>query len=222
VGRDIELQTSRRIDWRFLLPNPHLRRVAYLGPDGGTLPVALNQFSDSLTIISPPYQAVVAQNNHSSFELVVLHSPSLADLERANSLLMAGGYLYWEIDRTKRLTSLREITKRGSWVHSRQNSTWKERLGLRHFQDYVVSLERLGFCNIQVSWHRPNFEACLEIIPLDDPLALGYVFSRRPGNLAGQIKFATGRFLMKTNLLARLVPCLSVVACKRLASTESV
>ena len=38
---DQDLQLSRRLDWRFLLPNPHLGRVGYLGPSGGTLPRAL-------------------------------------------------------------------------------------------------------------------------------------------------------------------------------------
>jgi hypothetical protein len=201
ASRDSKLQISRRIDWRLLLPDPNLRRVAYLGPYGGALPAALNQFSDLLTIISPLGQPVYRQNDHSRFELVVLHSPDLADLDRASTFILPGGYLYWEIDRTK---------------------TWKERRRLRHFWDYAARVERLGFCNIQVSWHRPNFESCREIIPLNNPLALGYVFSRRPGNLAGHMKLAIGRYLMKTGLLARLVPCLSVVACKRLASTEAV
>ena len=100
-------------------------------------------------------------------------------------------------------------------VYLDRRHTWKEHWRLHHFRDYVARLERLGFHNIHVSWHRPNFESCLEIIPLNVPLALGYVFTRRPGNLVGQIKLATGRYLMKTHLLARLVPCLSVVACKR-------
>jgi len=200
-SRDSRLQTSRRIDWRFLLPFPKLRRVAYLGPEGGALLLSVKQFSGSLTIISSSDPANYASENHSSFELVVLHSPSVADLDKAKTFVMPGGYLYWEIDRRQ---------------------TWKGHRLLRHFRHYVVHLERLGFCNIQVNWHRPNFELCLEIIPLDDPLALGYVFSRRPSNLLGQIKLATGRYLVKTHLFARLVPCLSVVACKGLASTEAV
>lgn len=216
AGRDSKLRASRRIDWRFLLPNAQLGRVAYLGPNGGTLPAALQQFSDSLTIISA-CPVGYAKSKYSNFELVVLRSESLADIESAITLLQPGGCLYLEIDRTEWSRYWREIVRRGSRVDSMQNSIWKEHLGLRHFQDYVVSLERLGFCNVQVNWHRPTFEACLEIIPLDDPLALEYVFSRPAGNLAGQIKLAIGRYLMKTGLLARLIPCLSIVAYKRLA-----
>ena len=48
-----DLETSRRLAWRFLLPNPHLGRVAYLGPASGTLPRALREFCDSLTTIAP-------------------------------------------------------------------------------------------------------------------------------------------------------------------------
>ncbi len=201
AGRDHKLLTSRRIDWRFLLPNTDLRRVAYLGPDGGALLVALKQFSSSLTILSSSDHTNYASENCSTFELVVLHSPSLEDLDKAKTFVMPGGYLYWEIDRRQ---------------------TWKEHRRFRHFRDYVARLDRLGFHNIHVSWHRPNFESCLEIIPLNVPLALGYVFTRRPGNLVDYIKLAAGRYLMATRLLDRLVPCLSVVACKRLKSTEAV
>ena len=37
LDADALLQASRRVDWRFLLPDPNLGRVAYLGPRRGAL-----------------------------------------------------------------------------------------------------------------------------------------------------------------------------------------
>ncbi len=190
TGRDSRLQASRRIDWRFLLPDPRLGRVAYCGPAKSSLAIALQQFSAGLTIFPLDRSAPV---DPFGFEQIVVHSSNLADVDRANQLLLPGGYLYWEIDRTKGL------------------------VGLRHFRHYVNHLEQRGFGDIHVHWHRPNFEACLEIIPLDQPSALRYVFARPAGNLAGQLQMVAGRMLLKTALFARMVPCFSLVACKGLA-----
>lgn len=199
VERDGQLQASRRIDWRFLLPRSQLHKVAYLGPDDGLLLQALKQFSESLIVISPPYYTLSVPSNDSDFNLAVLQSSSLADLGCVTSVLNDNGRLYWEICRTN----------------------WQERLRLRHFRDYIAALEHLGFYATQVNWHRPDFDSCLEIIPLDNPTALGYVFSRRPDDMAGQIKLATARSLSQLRLLPRLVPCLSIIARKGLETVES-
>jgi hypothetical protein len=214
---DQVLQISRRIDWRFLLPEPYLRRVAYLGPDNGTLSTALRHFCDSLEIISPSSEAAQAPAKQSGFDLVVLRWRRLADLERACALLVAGGYLYWEIDRPRlsEVTSLHVITKRKAVDRSLQNlkkrkNRWRRSLGLVRY--CVGVLERLGFGEIEAHWHRPNFERCLEIIPLHDRPALDYVFSRPRGDLANRLKLTSGRYVMKTGLLSRLVPCFSLIA----------
>jgi len=216
ASRDNKLQNARRIDWRFLLPNPHLGRVGYWGPSHGGLATVLNQFSDSLTLIAPPYQPTQAADANVNFEQVVLHSSNLADLNKASTLLMPGGYLYWEIDRTVRFRSLSQLIKRKERLAASGDSNWKAHWGPPHFRDYVSAVAQLGFCDIQVSWHRPNFETCLEIIPLDDPVALNYVFSRSASNLASQAQLLAGRYLMKARLFARLVPCFSIVASKDL------
>ncbi|MCX6044534.1 MAG: hypothetical protein NT075_05425 [Chloroflexi bacterium] len=194
AGRDGQLQASRRIDWRFLLPDPRLGRVAYRGPAKGSLVSALQQFSTTLTLFPLAGPNVAGPSGQPGFERVVLHSPNVADLDRAAAVLMPGGYLYWEIDRTKKL------------------------VGLHHFRHYVSALARRGFTDIHVHWHRPNFEGCLELIPLDQPSALNYVFARVAGTRSGQLQMAVGRILLKTTLLARLVPCFSLVACKGPAS----
>lgn len=230
---DHELQLARRIDWRFLLPEPYLRRVAYLGPEPGTLPAALKHFSESLRIN--------AVEKSGSFDLVVLCLREAFSLAKADALLVPGGFLYWEMKPLEWAASWRHFKKRIPRLLARSLSgafngsemEWaaeepKESnlatvpppkgLRLRQnvlslFHDQVAALERLGFCDIQMHWQRPNFEACLEIIPMNDA-ALEYAFSRPRSDLASQLKFAAGRVMMQTGLLVHLTPCFSLIARK--------
>jgi hypothetical protein len=192
VGRDKELQLSRRLDWRFLLPDPRLRQLAYLGPEKGSLLQALQYFSDPSLIISWSDLSDYRPEVHSGFDLVIMHTPEPASLDKTHSIIRDGGYLYWEIERTN------------------LNQPWH----LQHFKDYVTPLASLGFDDIRVSWHRPDFDSCLEIIPLDKKVALRYVFTRHKGDLAGKIQVIAGKFLMKTDLLSRTATCISLVARK--------
>jgi hypothetical protein len=51
---DAALGVVRRIDWRFLLPDPTLSQVAHIGPAQTTLLESLRLFSESLTVIGMP------------------------------------------------------------------------------------------------------------------------------------------------------------------------
>ncbi len=231
---DHELQLARRIDWRFLLPEPYLRRVVYLGPETGNLPAALKHFSESLRIN--------AVEKNGSFDLVVLRLREASSLAKADALLAPGGFLYWEMQPLEWAASLQNIIKRiprflprslsgvfyGSeteWAAADAKgndlATAPHKKGLRLqqnvlelFRDHVAALERLGFGDIQMHWQRPNFEACLEIIPMNDSAALDYVFSRPRSDWASRLKFAAGRMMMQTGLLAHLTPCFSLIARK--------
>ncbi len=227
---DQDLQLARRIDWRFLLPEPYLRRVAYFGHEPAALPSALTHFSESLRINS------VAESG--SFDLVVLHLIEASSLPKAHKLLVPGGFLYWEMKPIEWAASLRVIAKRSLrplWaaVEARgydlatlplfstkaTNENWGKGAGLQQnvlnlFHDHVVALEQLGFADIQMHWQRPNFETCLEIIPMNGPAALDYAFSRPRSDLASRLKFAAGRVMMQTGLLAHLTPCFSLIARK--------
>ena len=204
-----DLETSRRLAWRFLLPNPHLGRVAYLGPASGTLPRALREFCDSLTTIAPARPAVHAADSAPVFDLVVLRSQSQADAEKASTLLESRGSLYWEIDPANWLNTWRGVLRR-----DRQKERWSLHLNL--VRDCIVLLQRLGLCDIEVYWHRPNFERCSEIIPVNDPLALEYIFSRDRNALVAQLQLAVEWWMIKTGLLPHFVPCISLIAFKRL------
>jgi hypothetical protein len=183
--KDHALQLVRRLDWRFLLPNPILGDVAYIGTMSGTLPGALQQFSELLTIVLPSDGPRSDVHLACSYETVVLRSPEVSAVKQAKPLLTAGGYLYWEVERASRVD---------------------------HVRNYIKAVERLGFEDIQVNWHRPDFESCLEMIPLTDSRALRFAFARRHESTTKRLKFAAGRLLMTTGLLARVVPCFSIIA----------
>jgi hypothetical protein len=199
VGRDRELQISRRLDWRFLLPQPDLNCVAYLGPEDGALPFALKHFSSSFEIISSRVDANAQPSGGRSFPLVVLCSWRPSDLEAASSLLSPGGSLYWEIDRK-------------AWSLSGQGALGRFRQ--LYWSDPVASLERLGLSAVETHWHYPNFDTCRQIIPLNDWSALAFVFSRDHARVGRRMLLQGARVLAGPWALRHLVPCLSVVARK--------
>lgn len=215
---DHDLQLARRIDWRFLLPEPYLRRVAYFGPANGALPAALKHFSESVQIISA--------DDAGQFDLAVLRLREVADLTKAHALLVSGGYLYWEMKPLKWQAFFRGLIRspRPWWAAAEatddspstvpHKGAGLQQNVLKLFRDHVGELERLGFQDIQMHWQRPSFEACLEIIPMNEATALDYAFGRPRRDLASRLKFAAGKVMMQTGLLAPLTPCFSLIACK--------
>ena len=195
---DAHLQLSRRLDWRFLLPEPYLRRVAYWGPEKTMLVQALNTFSASVTFFSPANVAASAAPA-AHFDLAVLIAPTPVHLETAAARLVTGGCLYAEMQ-----SAWHSVEKGG------RLSFAKSFVGL---ESYVTTLRRLGFAEIKAYWHRPSFEQCVQIIPLHDDRAMEFVFSQRAVDLLSQIKFATGKSLLKAHWLLRLFQSVSLVAC---------
>ena len=57
-----------------------------------------------------------------------------------------------------------------------------------------AALFAAGFHDVRTYWQRPSFEACREIVPLDDTPALDYVLARQQADLAGKIKSMGARF----------------------------
>jgi len=180
--------------------------VAYVGSSLGALVDALKRFSESLTIFATADESFAASQSKRAFDIVVMPMPAIRDLEMMRHLVKPGGHLYVEMRR--------ELP----W------KTWKSSVRKKprgpKLEDYISVLRRVGFQEIETYWHRPNFEYCLEIIPLDDRVALGHVFSRRRTGLASLFKLMGGRLALKTGLLSRYVPCVSIVARKPMASKE--
>jgi len=88
---DALFQASRRVDWRFLLPDPTLRRVAYVGPTHRNLLESLRQFSSSVKVLEMP------DPTGAVFDVVVARDLSRELLRTAARSVRPGGCLYAEI-----------------------------------------------------------------------------------------------------------------------------
>lgn len=86
-------QAIRRLDWRFLLPDPALGRVACLGRAEGSLAEALRATGTAPTFIAGP----LADAHRAAFDTVVVANPSRESLAAAADLLRPGGWLYAEL-----------------------------------------------------------------------------------------------------------------------------
>lgn len=193
---DNDVLLVRRIDWRFLLPNPELNRVLYVGPSENELHVALRRFSRELRhvdAISMPTQEAASSRG---YDLVVVADGGWQTLKASLEALVAGGCIYWEIRR--------------SWPVGVGSARW----GWRSAERYASGLRMLGAERSTVHWHRPSFEHCKEIIPLDRNRAVDHAIARSRAGAGGWAKFVAGRLAADVGLLQFLTPCISVVAVK--------
>jgi hypothetical protein len=143
------LRSSRRLDWRFLLPDHRIGRVAYVGRRDPTLREALDRIADRVEAVD----AVPAANE--LYDLVVCREPTPDELAAATALVRPGGCLYAEIERS--LTDrLRD---------------WR--------QPGHAQLDSLHPLSAEPFWHWPDFENCEEIVPLADPGAVQLMLARR-------------------------------------------
>lgn len=182
---DTLLQASRRLDWRFMLPDPALRRVAYIGPQCGTLLASLHMFSDSLTVLAENTQP------HHCYDLAVVSAPTERALARAADVLAPSGVLYVE-------------------VHNPPlDALWRSAVTPA---GYSARVKRLGLNDAHAFWHWPNFETCTKIVPLDDEHALMHALGRRSVSAKGELKYILGSILLRTGLLTRMVPYFSIIA----------
>jgi hypothetical protein len=193
VSHDALLQASRRVDWRFLLPEPDLGRVAYIGATDRGLVESLGLFSAELTVLQ---SAVSANGQAAPYDLVVLRDPSTDELETARSLLSARGWVYVEVE-----SSLRRM----------------QALASRSARGYARALRKLGFVDVEAHMHWPDFGSCRAIVRLDDTVAVRQAMAR--GRRGGRARLVTrlGPALAATRQLALFVPCASVLG--RLASS---
>jgi hypothetical protein len=215
IDAEALLQASRRLDWRFLLPDPNLGRVAYLGPAQGELVEALRLFSASLTVIelplhpsppNPPKGGILAPPSGGlggPYDVVMAHEPAGEMLPGLARLVRPGGFLYIEAHGLLGLV-------RQKWPLSGLPARrWRTPAG------YAVALKGLGCDPVQIHWHWPDFESCTKIIPLHDQGALLFALGAGGNDMLGRLKRTLGRGVVRSGLLARLVPCFSLVAQRR-------
>jgi hypothetical protein len=196
VSSDLRLQLSRRVDWRFLLPEPDLGHVAYVG--------AANEGVESLRLFSKSLVCAqcVSGDMTKTFDVVVVSHPSDDTLRRAANLVRPAGFLYVEFyGFTRGLRHQREI--RGL-VDSKR---WR----LHHPGGSVKFIEALGFTDVQAHWHWPDFETCTKIIPLNDRTALLYVLGSQGRAAPMRLKGMLTRVLLHCGMLKLTFSCFSVL-----------
>jgi hypothetical protein len=103
---------ARRADWRFLLPDPDLRSVAYLPPHDPELVKALELCGAAIDYCAEPLRPA----RHG---LVVITAGPPSAVVRARGILLPGGWLYAE-------------------VPGRQTADWERELRSRGFEDVAA------------------------------------------------------------------------------------
>ena len=194
------VEASRRIDWRFLLPNPSLGDVAAVGPVADTLTESLKLFCASLTLLG--MERAHEERSDSLFDVVVACDPSRAVVRRTATLIKPGGFLYLE---ARGLTSLLLSRRPARLDALRKNTLWRAEV-------YASVLRPIGFTDVQAHWHWPDFENCKMMIPLDNSAAIRHALDRGGRGLKARLRRGMGHILRWSGLLTWTVPCYSVLA----------
>ncbi|NIR47296.1 hypothetical protein GWN42_09250 [candidate division KSB1 bacterium] len=200
-----QLHAIRRLDWRFLLSNPKLDRVIYFGPKESSLQTVLQDFCGEVCVCTTHVAEGDSENQH-SFDLAVVKSHDYRVIKAAYSKLKGGGHVYWEVDRTNWVPPI----KRSGQMKSNGKMVTRG-VGV---QLHIQSVRQFGFKDVTAYWHRPDFENCLDIIPLNDRKALEYFLSGDRKDFKGRLKTSAGRFLKQTKLLKFVISSVSIVGRK--------
>ncbi|MGZ6642068.1 MAG: hypothetical protein ACXVFN_17055 [Solirubrobacteraceae bacterium] len=115
------LTRTRRADWRFLLPDPGLGRVACLAPQEPEL-------IDALLALDARVDWLDAPGDASDHDVVVLSGGSRRRVAAARALLRPGGWLYAEVTgpaaagwaRTLRAAGFDEVSAHWLWPDARR------------------------------------------------------------------------------------------------------
>lgn len=188
--RDELLQGSRRIDWRFLLPDPDLPPTAVMDGTDSDLLESLRRIGTQVTTLN----ATGPANCAGQFRLVVASNPSRDELVRAVQAARCGGYVYVEVHRKRNF--------------ARSTSKSVAAAGVK---EWHVALTSLHVTGLQVHWHWPDFRNCAEIIPLSNRAAVQCTLRRRGSAWRSRWKTRLAAILLHAGLFESFVPCFSVL-----------
>lgn len=182
ASRDSRLRSVRRLDWRFLLADPSLDSVAYLGAGADGMLSALRAHSRSLRVLNRGESEVHANAGFERCDLVVVQAPRRNDLLLAASSLRPGGWLYCELP------------------SSEQRSVESEFLSPARAR---TELETAGIEVVETYWHNPDFESCTRMIPLSQATVLASLVARTSGPAAPTVLPLVSAF---DRVLPRVLP----------------
>lgn len=190
VSFDERLQASRRIDWRFLLPDPTLGAVAVAGRPDPALLFALELFADQVVDLAE------GGAPRDAFDLVVLVQPSERDFVACLDAVRPGGHVYLEVAVGRGLA---------------------QRLLPPPATRYARRIDAHGFRDVQRHWHWPDFGRRSALLDLDAPAALGYFLRRKWSGWRGRALAPLGAALANAGLVDRIASHSSVLGrrCER-------
>jgi len=191
-GHAGRLELSRRVDWRFLLPQLRVERVACVGRTDQPLQSALPLVGETVNYLEAGAfdDATAATEFEGTFDLVVIRGTKHALLKRAAKLVRPGGSLYLEVERP--------LLRPDLWRHTPAGMARR--------------VARLGFRNVAAHWHWPSHARCTSILPLDDGGAAVRHFVEHQGSSTTQrIKKTAGRLVLSLGLVNCVVGSFSIV-----------
>jgi aminoglycoside phosphotransferase (APT) family kinase protein len=175
------LGLARRLDWRFLLADLRLERVAVSGAPDALLLAALGQFAAS-----------VADADASPADVVMACRPSAPELRAAIGRVGPGGSIVVELVGPPRL-------RRG------------DRLTAASANAVAARLRRDGCTDVAAYWTWPDHATGAEIVPLDDRPLVRLALGRHGGGRASRLKVRLAQTLVRTGLGAAILPATTVV-----------
>jgi hypothetical protein len=158
-----DFESVRRLDWRFLLPDPALRRVIYWGPEPDPLLAALRRFCDSILVVAPRTDLT---RRRQLFDLAVIRSADAEPIRRIHGLLAPGAFVYWE-PFARPCANTRGLAGRMQF-RSLPSARTLERC-----------LRSIGFETISINWHYPDIETARFVIRLGDHAATTQLIAGR-------------------------------------------
>jgi hypothetical protein len=188
AGYGDRLAASRRIDWRFLLPDPGLGHVGCSATADPALLRACELFSQSLTVLDGD----VGAPSPSSLDVAVLLDPELEALMRTIALLRPNGWVYVE-------------------MHGVLTPGGRRLRGPRFPADFVRELRRLGLEDVESFWNWPDFETCTQLLPLGDRAVIRSALVRRQQSRGRSPQVSLARLLLAGRLLPFAVTHASVI-----------
>lgn len=185
------LQIVRRIDWRFLLPDPTIGDAVYAGRRDAELIRALRVFGESLVLLDDD-----AAERAAPWGLAVAVDPTRDELRALAARLRPGAPIYLE---------------------QRSGLSPRRRFGSLSLRAADAALVELGFEDVRLHWHFPNASWCEEIVPLADERTVRHALTRRRKTAPARAKAAAARLLLAARVFAAVVPARSITARLRVA-----
>ncbi|MCO4255849.1 hypothetical protein [Pseudarthrobacter cellobiosi] len=175
----LSLHLWRLLDWRFLLPDLQTYSVGYGGSTGPDLESALHLLDPSAAVLSPDLNG----NHGSTYEVVLLRAPDLADFRTAAAAVEPGG-----------------------WVCVEARRSLFRRSGPRTLKGWKQEFVRNGYQDVSVYWNAPSLDRTARIVPVTSAAAIRDTLALHKDVRFGGAKALAARAALMLGLFDLAVP----------------